>query len=111
MTPTEYQNLACRTLNKDLDPVLLFASLGLGLTGEAGEVADLIKKHVAHRHPLDKEKLLKELGDVLWYAAVLCRELNATLEDVMSQNINKLKQRYPEGFSSEKSINRQEAQT
>ena len=72
----------------------------LGLTGEAGEVADMIKKSVFHRHELDTEKLMKELGDVLWYVAAICSKLEWTLEDVMQMNIKKLMARYPDGYSS-----------
>lgn len=106
MTPNEYQELACTTFNFKLEPKMALASLGLGITGEAGEVADLIKKHVAHEHPLDVEKLSKECGDVLWYIAVMTRQLGMTLEDVMETNIKKLKDRYPEGFSAARSLNR-----
>jgi len=108
MTPNEYQDLACVTFNKNLEPKMALASLGLGLTGEAGEAADIIKKHVAHEHPLDSEKLKKEIGDTLWYVAVLARQLGISLEDVMIQNIEKLKKRYPEGFSAHRSLNRTE---
>lgn len=78
----------------------------LGLTGEAGEVADLIKKHFFHGHDLDIDTLVKEIGDVCWYVALLCTAIGEDMESVMSKNIEKLKTRYPEGFSSEASINR-----
>jgi NTP pyrophosphatase (non-canonical NTP hydrolase) len=80
----------------------------MGLTGESGEVIDLVKKHLFHSHELDKNHLIKELGDVAWYLAVACTALDITLEEVLITNIEKLKKRYPEGFSVEKSINRQE---
>lgn len=108
MLINEYQDLACTTFNQKLEPKMALASLGLGLTGEAGEAADIIKKHVAHEHPLDVPKLTKEIGDVLWYAAVLSRQLGLTLEEVMEGNIAKLKARYPEGFSAARSLNRAE---
>ena len=82
------------------------AIAGLGLAGEAGEVVDYLKKVVGHGHKLDKDKLVKELGDVLWYVAEICSEINADMSDVAQQNIDKLKARYPDGFSSERSINR-----
>ena len=78
----------------------------LGLTGEAGEVADMIKKHIFHGHNLDKEDLVKEIGDVCWYVALLTTAIGEDLESIMSKNIEKLKTRYPEGFSAEASINR-----
>ena len=82
------------------------AYLALGLCGEAGEVAEHIKKHVGHGHTLDIAALNKELGDVLWYLAVLADALNMELADIAKANIAKLKARYPAGFSSERSINR-----
>ncbi len=78
----------------------------LGLTGEAGEVADMIKKHIFHGHDLDKGALIKEIGDVCWYVALLCTSIGVDMASVMERNIEKLKTRYPEGFSSEASINR-----
>ena len=83
------------------------AIAGLGLAGEAGEVVDYLKKVVGHGHKLDKDKLVKELGDVLWYVAEICSAINADMSDVAQQNIDKLKARYPDGFSSERSINRE----
>ncbi len=61
--------------------------LALGLTGEAGEVAEIIKKH-----------LREELGDVLWYLTVLAEMNGLTLAEIAVENIHKLKARYPEGF-------------
>lgn len=78
----------------------------LGLAGEAGEVAELIKKHIGHGHPLDRLKLCKELGDVLWYVADLAARFQLTLEEVALTNVEKLRSRYPEGFSQQASINR-----
>lgn len=79
-----------------------------GLTGESGEVADLIKKHFGHGHELDRDKLKKELGDVLWYLARLSAEFGILLSDVADSNIAKLRARYPNGFSEEASKNRKE---
>lgn len=78
----------------------------LGLTGEAGEVSDMIKKNIFHGHELDREALVKELGDVCWYVALLCEAIDVSLEEVLTKNIDKLKARYPEGFSESASINR-----
>ena len=80
----------------------------LGLTGEAGEVADQIKKTIFHGHKFDYDGLIKELGDVCWYLALLCHAIDVPLEEVMIRNIEKLKKRYPEGFSESASINRKE---
>lgn len=80
----------------------------LGLTGEAGEVADIVKKYVFHGHELDRKELIKELGDVCWYLALLCHALDVPLDVVMISNIEKLRNRYPKGFSESASINRTE---
>jgi NTP pyrophosphatase (non-canonical NTP hydrolase) len=79
----------------------------MGLCGESGEVIDIVKKHLAQGHALDREKIIKELGDVAWYMAEIATVLDVELEDVLVQNIEKLKKRYPEGFSTEKSVNRE----
>lgn len=99
----QYQQEALRTAG-DIRPEIL----GLGIAGEAGEVADLLKKHLGHGHPLDREKLIKELGDVLWYVAVLANWAGATLDEVAQVNVAKLKVRYPNGFSTERSQNRED---
>ena len=69
---------------------------------------DIVKKHLAQGHELDKEKIIKELGDVAWYMAEIATVLDVELEEVLVQNIEKLKKRYPEGFDKEKSLNRVE---
>lgn len=114
MTLNAYQRAASRTGGSDLQPGNTLKGLScaaLGLTGEAGEVADIVKKVVHHRHPLDgaaREKLIKELGDVLWYVAHAASVLGVTLDHVAAVNVAKLRARYPEGFSPERSINRVE---
>lgn len=100
-----YQELAMRTANPEH---ITLSNVGLGIAGEAGEVADLIKKHLHHNHELDREELIKELGDVCWYVALGCTALNIDMGEVMQRNIEKLKKRYPDGFDSNKSINREE---
>ena len=79
---------------------------GLGLTGEAGEVADLIKKKFFHKHEIDRNEFVKEIGDVLWYLAFLANSMGIDLDECIDININKLNERYPNGFSSEASIAR-----
>lgn len=104
LTGDEYQMRAIRTMAPETD----LMNVALGLAGEAGEFCDQIKKHVYHKHDLDHDHLIKELGDQLWYIAAGCKLLNVRLSDVMAQNINKLNRRYPDGFSSESSRNREE---
>ena len=106
MTVNEYQKLAMTTLNPNLSKKDILINGVMGLCGEAGEAIDIVKKHLAQGHPLDQEKLLKELGDVAWYLAETATALDASLEDVFQSNIDKLRSRYPEGFSSDRSINR-----
>ena len=108
MTINEYQKLAMTTLNKNLSKKDVLINAVMGLCGESGEAIDIVKKHLHQGHELDKDKLIKELGDVAWYLAEACTALDITLEEVLITNIEKLKKRYPEGFSVEKSINRQE---
>lgn len=78
----------------------------LGLAGESGEVADTIKKVLYQGHHLEVMLLVEELGDVLWYLMLACNALDCTLADVMNVNIAKLRDRYPDGFDSQRSINR-----
>jgi NTP pyrophosphatase (non-canonical NTP hydrolase) len=105
----QYQMLAARTANRGIDDDKLnLAISGLGLTGEAGEAAELVKKHLGHGHGLDDEHLAKELGDVLWYVADIARRRGIPLSLVAYKNIQKLEARYPEKFESLLSINRKE---
>lgn len=108
LTFDEYQRQARVTANDKGTMEKKLTNWALGLTGEAGEVADLIKKFVFHGHELDVEELRKELGDTLWYIAQLAYEIDVWLSSVAGENIEKLRGRYPEGFDKEKSINRKE---
>ncbi len=106
MTINEYQELAMTTLNKDLNKKDILINGVMGLCGESGEAIDIVKKHLAQGHELDREHLIKELGDIAWYLAETATALDVTLEEVLSGNIEKLKKRYPEGFDKERSIQR-----
>lgn len=108
MTVNEYQKLAMTTLNNELDKKQILTNAVMGLCGESGEACDIVKKHLFHGHELDREALIKELGDVAWYLAEAAEALDVSLDEVFERNIAKLKKRYPEGFSSERSINREE---
>lgn len=108
MSANEYQFLTRRTAGVHKDPAIGLVNWSMGLAGETGEVVDYLKKCVFHGHDLDKEKLTKELGDVLWYLARIADDCSISLEQVMIENIEKLKRRYPEGFSVERSVNRDE---
>mgnify|MGYP002573988794 FL=1 len=102
MTGNEYQKLAARTMNPALRGRDVLINGVMGLCGEAGEAIDIVKKHLAQGHALDRE-----LGDVAWYLAETATALGIDLDEVLERNIDKLKKRYPEGFSAEKSQHRQ----
>lgn len=106
MTGNEYQKLAMTTLNPDLSKTDVLINGVMGLCGESGEAIDIVKKHLHQGHPLDKEKLLKELGDIAWYLAEVAYALDTPLDQVLEGNIAKLKARYPDGFDTEKSLHR-----
>lgn len=103
----EYQRAAMRTQGVHSMRDRL-AMAGLGLTGEAGEVADHLKKHLFQGHDLDQQELKKELGDILWYVALLLDTTGLTLAEILEANIQKLSLRYPDGFSVEASRSRTE---
>lgn len=108
MDVDKYQKLAMRSLNPEIDKKELILNASMGLCGESGEVIDLIKKHLFQGHSLDDEKLIKELGDVAWYLAEAATALNVNLSEILEKNIKKLENRFPDGFNSNRSINRGE---
>ncbi len=108
MNANEYQKLAMTTLNPALSKQDVLLNGVMGLCGEAGEAIDIVKKHLHQGHALDKETLIKELGDIAWYLAETAYALDTELEAVLERNIAKLKARYPEGFDTERSIHREE---
>lgn len=108
MEINEYQKLAMRTLNPEIDKKELILNASMGLCGESGEVIDLVKKHLFQGHDLDDERLIEELGDVAWYLAEAATALNVNLSEILEKNIKKLENRFPDGFNSNRSINRGE---
>jgi NTP pyrophosphatase (non-canonical NTP hydrolase) len=80
----------------------------MGISGEAGELTDYMKKILYHGHVPEDELIKKEIGDVLWYLAAMASVLGMSLHDIAEMNIEKLKKRYPNGFSEEDSVNREE---
>ena len=108
MTGNEYQALAMRTCSipyDDKQGMLIHATTGLA--SEAGEFAGLLQK-TYQGHEYDREHAIKELGDCCWMIAEACTALGVTMEEVMRGNIDKLRDRYPEGFDPEKSLHRKE---
>lgn len=91
--------------NKDIGCVF---NACLGLSGEVGELNDMIKKWIFHEKPFDEVHAKKELGDVLWYVAMMCHSFGWDLDEIMQMNVDKLKARYPQGFSVELANNRKE---
>ena len=108
MNLNEYQKLAQRTCNMTQHPIDKIQNGVLGMCGEAGECADLLKKYRHQGHILDPDKMIEEIGDVLWYVAETAAGMGTTLEEVAQRNIAKLMKRYPDGFDPERSIHRPE---
>ena len=134
MTGKEYQKLAMRTNDRkatdrleeqiwinyfmDKDGYMILDEDGidlggvfnacLGLSGEVGELNDMIKKWIFHEKPFDEVHAKKELGDVLWYVAMMCHSFGWDLDEIMQMNVDKLKARYPQGFSVELANNRKD---
>lgn len=119
MTGKEYQELAMRTNDGNCKERLESAMRGnqtadlgevlnaaLGLSGEVGELNDMVKKYIFHKTPMDEAHFKKEIGDVLWYIAMMCHACGYDLDDIMQINIDKLRARYPEGFDTERANNR-----
>ena len=108
MTINEYQTEALRTAagmnHPNNDEILLNGVMGL--CGESGECVDMVKKYRFQGHELDKAHLAKELGDVAWYLAEAATALDVPLETVFQGNLDKLRQRYPNGFDTGASVNR-----
>ena len=109
MTINEYQTAALRTAQTDkLSARELLLNSALGLCGESGEVADLLKKYHFQGHNLDLDHVAKELGDISWYLAVGAYAIGYDLETILQMNVDKLKARYPDGFSTDRSLHRAE---
>lgn len=107
LTLVRYQDLANRSAGAGGKGERRLMVAALGLAGEAGEFANLIKKMTAHGHAFDPDALSDELGDVLWYLAEAATAAGLNLSDIAQENVNKLLKRYPEGFSQDNSINRE----
>ena len=101
----EIVNSDSKEITKDLGGIF---NACLGLSGEVGELNDMIKKWIFHEKPFDEEHAKKELGDVMWYVAMMCESFGWDLDEIMQMNVDKLKARYPKGFSVERANNRKE---
>jgi len=104
----QFQFCSRRTVNPEGDTLVNYS---LGLCGEAGEIADIIKKCEFQGHNYNSEiihKLSKELGDVMWYVSNLAYKIGANMSDILKINEEKLQKRFPNGFEAIKSIERTE---
>ncbi len=107
MTFKEYQEGAMRTFSGADDPLREKVLCTVcGLSGEAGEYADMVKKLFYHGHEIDGMDVLLELGDILYYLTIAAMIWGSSLEEVAEMNAEKLRRRYPYGFSSQRSIER-----
>lgn len=129
MQGTEYQALAMRTNDKKSTDRLMnkindlkignrgedtpeielggVLNAALGLSGEVGELNDMLKKWVFHKKQLDAEHLKREISDVCWCLALMCDSFEFSFDEIMQINIDKLKTRYPEGFDTYRANHRQ----
>jgi NTP pyrophosphatase (non-canonical NTP hydrolase) len=78
----------------------------MGISTEAGEILDVLKKQIYYGKQLDKVNLAEEVGDVLWYCALILRNIGMSFEEAAQMNINKLQKRFPEKFTEENAQNR-----
>jgi NTP pyrophosphatase (non-canonical NTP hydrolase) len=96
--------------NSGLD-VPRFITAGIGISSEAGEISELVKKVIFQGKPFNNETrvhLAKEMGDLIWYITQMCILLNIDLNYIMEENVAKLQARYPGGFAIQRSEVRKE---
>lgn len=103
-----YQAHASRTLNPALDRDARLLDAVAGLAEEAGELLGAVRKHHFQQRPLDRDALTKELGDALWCLAAAADALGLSLGDVAHINLEKLRRRYPDGFTNDAAIRRED---
>lgn len=107
MQLNEYQELAARTINRKLGAQQIQLHALHGLCAEVGDIHSLFQKYF-QGHNFTADDLRKEVGDVAWMLAELCTANGWSLENVLQENIEKLKKRYPDGFEAERSLHREE---
>ena len=106
MNINDYQLKAARTCAKIDVAIMDDLHMVLGMQTEAAEIADVYKKTIAYRKPLDFVNIKEEVGDLMWYVANLCNMNGWDLREILDTNIAKLEARYPEKFTEEQAINR-----
>ena len=93
----QYDELGQR-LNEST-PQLRVLHAAMGISGEAGELMDAIKKHILYNKPLDVTNVKEELGDLCWYMSLMLDAVGSSFEEVMKMNHDKLEKRFPGGFT------------
>lgn len=99
MNFSKYQECAKRTMAQSGDDRIDSLISAVGLVGEAGEVAELVKKQIGHGKSISPTRIAEELGDVLWYVSDIATRNDLCLSIVAANNIAKLTERYPDGFT------------
>lgn len=97
----EYQTLCKKTAKKFDNKEKEILTWGLGIAGEAGDVAGCIKKTFSHDND-QKEGIRENIGDTLWYMAMICNFFDWDMQEILEDNVKKLQKRYPDGFTTEK---------
>jgi NTP pyrophosphatase (non-canonical NTP hydrolase) len=105
-TPAGYDQLISYLGPRDIRLI----HMAMGISGEAGELVDAIKKSVFYRKDLDVENVKEELGDILWYMSNLLNELGSSYEEIMARNHEKLIKRYNGQFSELAAVERKDKQ-
>ena len=101
-----FQEEALRCMRNDLPYELICSNMCMGLAGETGETVDIFKKHIYQGKDLDINDVIEEIGDILWYIANLCNVNKITMKECMESNVEKLRKRYPNGFSIKDALER-----
>lgn len=110
MTNNQFHDHVLRLFIKPEDQLGRMVHASMGIAGEAGEVIDAVKKTWIYGKPLDRENILEECGDLMFYISALLHECGHTMEDAMLHNIDKLKKRYPDGYTDQNAIERKDKQ-
>lgn len=93
-------------LRREKGDLMRLLHAGIGMSGEAGEIIDSLKKSIIYGRPIDLTNLKEECGDVLWYMAIMLHAIGSSFEEVMEMNKTKLNKRYPSGFTEKDAIAR-----
>ena len=101
-----FQEEALRCMRSDLPYEAICSNMCMGLAGETGETVDIFKKHIYQGKDLDINDVIEEIGDILWYIAKLCNVNKITMKECMESNVEKLRKRYPNGFSIKDALER-----